>query len=376
MGRVKDQRHCLGVSEELIYNPKVENQWGKYYGIRQRASRMTKVAILGVSGYTGLELFKILLRHPGAEIVAAISRSQEHPLVAEVHPSLMGRTTLRCEKLDVDRLVARGVECAFGCLPHGTSMSTLPTILDRGIRVIDLSADYRLRDPNVYAQWYGESHRDLAHLAQAAYGLPEIYGEEIPTAHLIANPGCYPQTAILGLAPLVAGKHIDHKHIIVDSKSGVSGAGRSPKLPHHFPECNESVSAYKVGEHRHTPEMEQVLSDIAGEPVEIIFTPHLIPMNRGIFTTIYSTPRHAVSSEQLTELYKAYYSKSPFVRVLKDPPTTRDCYGTNFLDLTIRVVRGRIITLVCEDNLVRGASGVAVQNFNRMYGNDERTALL
>src|SRR5262249_22065046 len=168
-----------------------------------------------------------------------------------------------------------------------TSMSRLPSLLERGIRVIDLSADYRLRDPNVYAQWYGESHPDVAYLAQAVYGLPEVYGDEIGTAQLIANPGCYPQTAILGLAPLVAGGHIDLKSIIVDSKSGVSGAGRVLKLAHHFPECNESVSAYSVGHHRHTPEIEQVLSDIAGEPVEVIFTPHLIPMNRGIFTTIY-----------------------------------------------------------------------------------------
>src|SRR6516225_4000478 len=242
---------------------------------------MTKVAILGVSGYTALELVKILLRHPGVEIVAAISRTLDQPLITEIHPSLTGRTTLRCERLDVDRLVARGVECAFGCLPHGTSMSTLPAILERGIRVIDFSADYRLRDPNVYAQWYGESHRDLAHLAQAVYGLPELYGEEITTAHLVANPGCYPQTAILGLAPLVAGNHIDIRTLIIDSKSGVSGAGRTPKLPYHFPECNESVVAYNIGQHRHTPEIEQSLSDIAGEAVEIIFTPHLIPMSRG-----------------------------------------------------------------------------------------------
>jgi N-acetyl-gamma-glutamyl-phosphate reductase len=337
---------------------------------------MTKVAILGGTGYTALELIKILLRHPAVEIVAVTSRHEDQPLVAAVHPSLTGRISLRCETLDVDRLVARGIECAFSCLPHGTSMSTLPAVLERGIRVIDLSADYRLRDPNVYAQWYGESHTDIAHLAQAVYGLPEIYGDEIPTAHLVANPGCYPQTAILGLAPLVAGRHIDLKGIVVDSKSGVSGAGRTPKLAHHFPECNESVSAYNVGQHRHTPEMEQVLSDIAGEPVELIFAPHLIPMTRGIFTTIYSTPRQMVSKNQLIELYRTYYSKSPFVRVLEELPATKDCSGTNFLDLTVRVVRGRIITLVCEDNLVRGASGVAVQNFNRMYGHDERTALL
>src|SRR5579885_2682015 len=229
---------------------------------------MIKVAILGGSGYTAAELLKILLRHPEVEIVAVTSRKEETPLVAELHPSLTGRTSLRCEPFNADRLVARGVQCAFGCLPHGASMSTLPALLERGIRVIDLSADYRLRDPNVYAQWYGESHEDLAHLAQAVYGLPELYGDEIPTARLVANPGCYPQTAILGLAPLAAGRFIDLKSIVVDSKSGVSGAGRTPKLTTHFPECNESLSAYSVGSHRHTPEIEQVLTDVAGEPVE------------------------------------------------------------------------------------------------------------
>ena len=255
-------------------------------------------------------------------------------------------------------------------------MSTLPAVLDRGVRVIDLSADYRLRDPNVYAQWYGESHEDLAHLTQAVYGLPEVYGEEVATAQLVANPGCYPQTAILGLAPLVAGHHVALRGIIVDSKSGVSGAGRTPKLSSHFPECNESVSAYSVGNHRHTPEIEQVLGDIAGEDVEVIFTPHLIPMDRGIFTTIYAEPRRDMTQEELLDLYRDYFASAPFVRVTERLPATKDTAGSNFLDVTVRVVRGRIVVLVCEDNLVRGASGVAVQNFNRMFGLDERTALL
>jgi N-acetyl-gamma-glutamyl-phosphate reductase len=336
----------------------------------------TKIAILGGSGYTAAELIAILLRHPAVDIVAVTSRQEGTPLVTELHPSLTGRIGLRCEPFDADRLVARGVQCAFGCLPHGVSMGTLPALLERGIRVIDLSADYRLRDPNVYAEWYGESHHDLAHLAQAVYGLPEIYGEEIPTAHLIANPGCYPQTAILGLAPLVAGKYIEFDSIIVDSKSGVSGGGRTPKLTTHFPECNESVAAYSVGQHRHTPEIEQALGDVAGEPVQVLFTPHLIPMNRGIFTTIYAVPRRPLTEAQLLELYQTYYAHAPFVRVLQHLPATKDCSGTNFLDLTARVVRDRLVILACEDNLVRGASGVAVQNFNRMYGHDERTALL
>ena len=336
---------------------------------------MTKVAILGGSGYTAVELIKILLRHPRAEVVAVTSRQEGTPLVAEVHPSLTGRIDLRMEPFDLEKVIAKGVQCVFGCLPHGVSMESIPPLLDRGLRVVDLSADYRLRDPNVYAQWYGESHHDLVNLTQAVYGLPEIYGDDIATAQLVANPGCYPQTAILGLAPLVAGRHIDLKDIIVDSKSGVSGAGRTPKLNTHFPECNESVSAYNVGKHRHTPEIEQALSDIAGEPVEVIFTPQLMPMDRGIFSTIYAAPDRAFTESQLLELYRTYYAKAPFVRVVTHLPATKDTSHTNFIDITVRVVRGRILVLVAEDNLVRGASGVAVQNFNRMFGHDEKAGL-
>jgi N-acetyl-gamma-glutamyl-phosphate reductase len=335
---------------------------------------MIKVAILGGSGYTAVELMKILLRHSQVEIAAVTSRQEE--LVADLHPSLFGRLNLKCELFDVDRLLKKGVQCVFGCLPHGASRETVPPLLDRGLRVIDLSADYRLRDPNVYAQWYGESHNDLAHLAQAVYGLPELYGGEIATAQLIANPGCYPQTAILGLAPLVAGHHIELKSIIVDSKSGVSGGGRTPKLSLHFPECNENFSAYNVGKHRHTPEIEQALSDVAGETVEVIFTPHLVPMDRGIFSTIYAIPRRSFTEAQLLELYRGYYEKAAFVRVRESLPATKDTSGTNFLDIAVRMVRGRVVVLACEDNLVRGASGVAVQNFNRMYGFDEKTALM
>jgi N-acetyl-gamma-glutamyl-phosphate reductase len=324
-----------------------------------------KIAILGGSGYTALELLKILLRHPGAEVVAVTSRQEDTPLVADMHPVLADRIHLRCEPFDADRLLAKGVQCAFGCLPHGASMQSVPQLLERGVRVIDLSADYRLRDPNVYAQWYGESHEDVAHLA-----------EEINGATLIANPGCYPQTAILALAPLAAGKYVDLKSIIVDSKSGVSGAGRTPKLPYHFPECNENFSAYAVGTHRHTPEIEQILTEVAGEVVEVLFTPHLVPMDRGIFSTIYATPHRPMTPTQLTELYREYYCNAPFVRVVDHLPATKHTTGTNFLDIAVRVVRDRIVVLATEDNLIRGASGVAVQNFNRMYGFDEKTALM
>lgn len=337
---------------------------------------MIKVAILGGSGYTALELIKILLRHPGVEISAVTSRQSDTPRLADLHPSLNGRIDLRCEPFDAERLAQRGVQCVFSCLPHGASMAMVPALLQRGLRVIDLSADYRLRDPNVYAQWYGESHADLAHLAQAVYGLPEIYGDAIASAQLLANPGCYPQTGILGLAPLVAAHAIEPRRIIIDSKSGVSGAGRTPKLTTHFPECNESVAAYQVGKHRHTPEMEQVLSDVAGEAIEVLFTPHLVPMDRGIFSTIYAQPRRPIAERELLEMYRSYYAQAPFVRVVEHLPATKDCAGTNFFDVTLRVARDAVIVLACEDNLVRGASGVAVQNFNRMFGHEERTALL
>jgi N-acetyl-gamma-glutamyl-phosphate reductase len=339
---------------------------------------MTKIAILGGTGYTACELIKILLRHPHAEIVAVTSRDETMPAVADSHPSLAGRIELRMEPFDADKLIGQGVECIFSCLPHGASMDAVAALCAKplaAIRIIDLSADYRLRDAGVYEKWYDGHHRDVKNLAGAVYGLPEIYGDKIKSARLVANPGCYPQTGILGLAPLVAGKHIRLTDIIIDSKSGVSGAGRTPKLTTHFPECNESVAAYSVGQHRHMPEIEQALSDIAGEPVEVIFTPHLIPMDRGIFTTIYAAPLRSFGEAELLELYRSYYARAPFVRVTKQIPATKDSAHTNFIDMTVRVVGGRIVVLVAEDNLVRGAAGVAVQNFNRMFGHDESAGL-
>jgi N-acetyl-gamma-glutamyl-phosphate reductase len=332
-----------------------------------------KVAILGGSGYTAVELIKLLLRHPHVEIAAVTSRDAQP--VADYHPSLTGRLDLVCEPFDPDALKAKGVRAAFGCLPHGASMEAVGALLERGIKVIDLSADYRLRDPNLYAEWYGAAHGDTANLEHAVYGLPELAADRVKTARLVANPGCYPQTAILGLAPLIAGKLIEPTGIVVDSKSGVSGAGRSPKLSSHFPECNESVAAYAVGKHRHTPEIEQILSAVAGGPVQVIFTPHLIPMDRGIFSTIYATPTRPVSQSDLLGLYREFYAGKPFVRVRDGLPATKDTSGTNFLDLTVRVVRGKVIVLAAEDNLVRGASGVAVQNFNILFGFDERLGL-
>ncbi len=335
---------------------------------------MTSVAILGATGYSALELIKILLRHPGAEITALTSRQEGSPPIAKVHPSLAGRIDMRCDDLEPAEITARA-ECVFCCLPHGVTTAWVPKILAGGARAIDLSADYRLKDPEVYAQWYGEKHGDPEHLPKAVYGLPELFREEIRDAKLIANPGCYPTSAIVALSPFLQAGLIEPRTIIVDSKSGISGAGRQPKLGTHFPECNESVSAYNVGKHRHTPEIEQILGHAAGETVEVIFTPHLIPMDRGILTTTYSTPKAPVSEEQLFQTLRAFYASHPFVRVVDHLPSTKDSVHTNFCDVTVRVVRGKVVTVSCEDNLIKGASGAAVQNFNLMFGHDETTAL-
>jgi N-acetyl-gamma-glutamyl-phosphate reductase len=257
-------------------------------------------------------------------------------------------------------------------------MAIVPDLLRRGVKVIDLSADYRLTDAQVYADWYGHTHTDPSGLSEAVYGLPELYRESIPPARLIANPGCYTSTSILALAPLIAEDKVERTGIIIDAKSGVSGAGRSPKLSTHFPECNENFSAYSVGKHRHTPEIDQVLSDVGkanGDAVEVIFTPHLVPMDRGILATIYATPKGPVAEHDLLEMYRSFYAASPFVRVVSQLPATKDSAYTNFCDITVRVVRGKVLILACLDNLIKGAAGVAVQNFNLMFGHPETTAL-
>lgn len=335
---------------------------------------MTRIAILGATGYTALELIKILLRHPAAEIVALTSRQEGNPHIASVHPGLIYRLDLTLENLGPAEVAARA-ECVFSCLPHGASAAFVAPLVAAGCRVIDFSADYRLNSPEVYAEWYGQKHPDPDRLGKVVYGLPELFRQGIPSAQVVANPGCYPTSAILPLAPLLKGGWIDPKDIIIDSKSGVSGAGRNPKLTTHFPECNESVSAYNIGRHRHTPEIEQILTTVAGTSVEVIFTPHLIPMDRGILTATYCRPTKNVSEETILQVLRDFYDDEPFVRVVDHLPGTKDTTDTNFCDITARVVRGRILTISCLDNLVKGASGAAVQNFNLMYGHQETTAL-
>jgi len=336
---------------------------------------MIRVAILGATGYTALELIKILLRHPQVEISVLTSRQEDQPHIANVHPQLTQRLDLHLTNIPPDSVAAR-VDCVFSCLPHAASAATIMCMVASGVSIIDFSADYRLRDAATYAEWYGSRHPDPDRLGRVVYGLPELYREQIATAKLIANPGCYTSTSILALAPLLAGGYIHPTGIIIDAKSGVSGAGRTPKLTTLYPECNESLSAYSVGRHRHQPEIDQILSQFTGKQVEVIFTPHLVPMDRGILCTSYAEPARDAAEDELLDALREFYADSPFIRVIEHLPATKDVSGTNYCDITVRLVRGRVIILSCTDNLLKGAAGVAVQNFNLMHGLDETAALL
>jgi N-acetyl-gamma-glutamyl-phosphate reductase len=337
---------------------------------------MIKVAILGATGYTALELIKILLRHPEVQIAAATTRQEGAPAIDTIHQSLAGRLDLRCEDLPPAE-VCRRAEFVFCCLPHVASMEAVPALLAGGSRVVDLSADYRLDDPASYEKWYGHAHGDAGRLGNTIYGLPELWSERIRGQKLIANPGCYTSASILGLAPFLRRGWIEPTGIIIDAKSGVSGAGRTPKLGTLFSECNEAATAYSVGnQHRHLPEIEQVLSRLCGFGVEAVFTPHLIPMDRGIIATIYGRLKKPASEAELIAAAREFYAGKPFMRVVDHLPSTKDSANTNYCDLTVRTARGQAIIISCLDNLIKGAAGVAVQNFNLMCGFAETTALI
>lgn len=336
---------------------------------------MAKIAILGATGYTALELLKILARHPEAEVTALTTRQENRPHISEIHPSLYGMFNLTCENLTPEEVSTRA-EIVFCALPHTASMEAVPQLLDAGCRVIDLSADYRLTDPGVYEAWYGHVHTDPTRLRSAVYGLPEVYFNRIPGASLVANPGCYTSTSIIALAPLVSAGLIDPDGIIIDAKSGVSGAGRTPKLGTLFSECNESVSPYSIGNHRHTPEIEQVLSDLGGTSVEVAFNPHLMPMDRGILCSIYPRLRNSATIDELLNIYRRFYVDQPFVRIIDHMPATKHVAHTNFCDITVRFNRNQLVVFAAIDNLIKGASGVAVQNMNILLGLDQRTGLL
>lgn len=336
---------------------------------------MIRVAILGATGYTARELLLLLLRHPEAEVTALGSRSEELPHVAEVHPVLRDRLDLRLENLSPAQIAQRA-DCVFGCLPHGASAAVISELLAAGSRVIDFSADYRLNDPAVYHRWYQVEHPDPARLGTTVYGLPELYREQIRNAQLVANPGCYPTAAILALAPLLKQDLISPRGIVIDAKSGITGAGRSPKPHLHFPECNESISPYSVGQHRHTPEIDQILSTWTNKETNVVFTPHLIPMDRGELITAYADVAARTTTGDLLEALRGFYRQEAFVRVVDSLPGTKNVANTNYCDITARVIGTKVVVISVIDNLVKGASGAAVQNFNVVYGLPETTALL
>lgn len=335
---------------------------------------MVRVGIVGATGYTALELILILLRHPQSEITCVTSRENNAEPISSVHPSLRNRLDLNLEPFAADE-VASKCDFAFCCLPHGASASSVMQLRQRGVRVVDFSADYRLSNLDVYQSWYGIEHPDRERFGKVPYGLPEFFREEIASADLVANPGCFPTSAILPLAPLLKNKLVSANGIIVDSKTGVSGAGRKPNLAFHYPECNESIKAYKVADHRHQPEIDDILFRASDTKTECLFTPHLVPMDRGILSTIYVENSNQQSEDELLQTLADFYRDEPFIRVTPDLPATKDVSGTNYCDLTVRTNGPRAILISCLDNLIKGASGAAVQNFNLMNGFDETTSL-
>lgn len=332
---------------------------------------MLNVAVVGASGYTGVELLRLLHCHPEVAVTCITSEQSAGKPVADVFPTLRNRYAQVLENLEPVR-VAEKADLIFTALPHKAAMEVVPTFLKLGKRVVDLSADYRFNDAAVYEKWY-EPHLNPENLKEAVYGLPEMRREKVVDARLVGNPGCYPTSVILGLMPLLKKGLIDTTTIIADSKSGVSGAGRGAKVENLYCEVNDGFKAYGVGGvHRHIPEIEQELSLLAGGPVTITFTPHLVPMDRGILSTIYARLTGTVPAVELVKLYAEFYGGEPFVRILPagHVPSTSHVRGSNFCDIGLVVDSrtGRVVIVSAIDNLVKGAAGQAVQNMNIMYG--------
>jgi N-acetyl-gamma-glutamyl-phosphate reductase len=339
---------------------------------------MVNVAIIGASGYTGVELARILCSHKQIKLTAATSRQYANQPLGQVFPNLRKMTDLVCENLTADELCSRA-DFFFTAVPHKTAMNIVPDLLAAGKKVVDLSADFRLRDVSVYEQWY-QPHSAAEFLKEAVYGLPELYREKIRTARLIANPGCYPTSIILGLAPLLKAGCIEPQSIIADSKSGTSGAGRSAQVGSLFCEVADGFRAYKVGgTHRHTPEIEQEINTFLPEPVRISFTPHLLPISRGILSTVYAQLKPGVQHADIRHCYDQMYGLEPFIRVLPEDtyPATQYVRGSNFCDIGFKVDSrtNRVIILSAIDNIVKGAAGQAVHNMNLMCGFDETAGL-
>jgi N-acetyl-gamma-glutamyl-phosphate reductase len=337
-----------------------------------------KVSIIGATGYTGIELIRILKAHPRIELSILVSHSYVGKKIWEVYPHLYFYIDSLCKDEKIDEVI-KNSDCIFTALPHGHAMNLAREIIKNNKILIDLGADFRIKDHKIYEEWYKLEHSAKDLLENSVYGLPEIYRDKIKNAKLIANPGCYPTSIILALYPVLKEKLIDVDNIIIDSKSGVSGAGRSPLLETHFCEVNENIKAYSVPNHRHIPEIEQELSIIAGKEVKISFIPHLIPINRGILSTIYTKLQINITEEEILTLYKNFYKREKFIRILPKGmlPSTKNVLGTNFCDISITVDKrtNRLIIISAIDNLIKGAVGQAVQNMNIVFGFDEDEGL-
>jgi len=336
---------------------------------------MVRVGVLGGRGYTAGELLRLLLRHPQVEITAVVSRKDLGEPISSVHPWLRGQLELPISHLSTKQL-GEHCDCVFSCLPHTASAEAVGELLREGVRVVDFSADFRLNDLETYEHWYQVKHPFPSLVGQTVYGLPELFRDEIRRADLVANPGCFPTTAILPLTPLIMADLIKAEGIIVDSKSGISGAGRQSDEAYSYCELNEATSAYKIGKHRHMPEMEQIITRASKRATQILFTPHLVPMNRGILSTIYAEPLPGTSVEDWTECLTQFYSEEPFIDVVPHFPKTSEVTGTNRCVISVNRSRGRVVIVSCIDNLIKGASGAAVQNFNLMFDLPESTALI
>ena len=335
---------------------------------------MIRVAIIGASGYTGAESIRLILRHSEARLTYLTALPEECGAVGDVFAQFKGRCKLQIEPLDLDKL--RGTaDVALCCLPHKVSMGFVPKLLDAGLKVIDFSADYRLKDTSIYEKFYEVKHTDKTNLESAVYGLPELFREQIKGAGLVANPGCYPTGALLATAPLLKEGLIETGSIIVNAVTGASGAGRNPMSKFHFPNMNENLFAYGIGSHRHTPEMEQIAGKIAATDVHILFQPHAGPFDRGILSTVYCQPKGKISGEKLSALYKDFYKSEPFVQILSSAPAVKDVAGTNYCHIYATPVKGRIVIFSAIDNLVKGASGQAIQNMNIIFGLQESLGL-
>jgi N-acetyl-gamma-glutamyl-phosphate reductase len=338
---------------------------------------MIRAAVAGATGYAGAELVRLLAGHPGVTLTRITSRQFAGQRFDRVFPSMAGRVELICEELNDER-VCEAADVVFTALPHQLPMKVAPEILRRGLKMIDLSADFRFNEAGVYEAVY-QPHSAPELLKQTVYGLSEVYTAEIQAARLVGNPGCYPTSVLLPLIPLVQGGLLDLGSIVADSKSGVSGAGRSPSLTVHYCEVNESFKAYKVAVHRHNPEMEAVLSREARKPVRITFVPHLVPLSRGMLTTIYARPTGRLTAQTVRDCLAAFYSGRPLIRLRPPelPPDTLHVRGTNCCDIgfVFDERNQRLILMSAIDNLGKGAAGQAIQNMNLMFGLDETAGL-